>query len=134
MINSRAFKSHRAVCGYLPINCFLAASPSDKYRILITFLLAGSSSRSSFCGSSAEVGFKVVSVFRSAWNGSFGRGLSAALAPFQQPSVLQFLPQVSLLGWLPGFLLFGSLFSRACCHLSRFNYWHSILNIPNLLQ
>ena len=49
-INFPAFNSHSAVLGYLYMNCFLAASPNDRYITLMVFLFAGSSSRSPING------------------------------------------------------------------------------------
>ena len=49
-ISSPAFNCHSAVLGYLSMNCFLAASPNDRYITLMVFLFAGSSSRSPING------------------------------------------------------------------------------------
>ena len=97
VISPWAFKSHNAVCGYVSINCFLACSPSDKYRMLITFLFAGFSSRSprrartlGFCwfasrdNSVTELGYLVI---KATWNRS--NHLSQSIGGFATPAVRQ---------------------------------------------
>ena len=46
VISSLTFSDHNVAGGNLSLNCFLAASQSDRYNTLTTFLLAGSSSKS----------------------------------------------------------------------------------------
>ena len=46
LVSSLTFNDHNVTWGNLSLNCFLAASPSDRYNTLTTFLLAGSSSKS----------------------------------------------------------------------------------------
>ena len=45
-VSSLTFNDHNVTWGNLSLNCFLAASPSDRYNTLTTFLLADSSSKS----------------------------------------------------------------------------------------
>ena len=75
-----------------------------------------------------------MTVLRSCVFWRLGRGSFAELAPFQQSSVLWGLPHVSHLGVLPALYLVCPLVFRTCCHLSLFNYLHSALKCPNLLQ
>ena len=74
-----------------------------------------------------SVALAVFSGWRSVlWLG-FGRGSLAALAPFQQSSVLWGSPHVLHFGLLFASSLLGPLFRLVCCYLSHFIFLHSSL-------